>query len=165
MKRKQVASKDTTDVLAWLHSVIPDTPQMQAIADEENAKYDLAMALTKAREAAGHTQTSLAAELGVTQSLVSKWEKINHNHTLETVLALCRATGANLVMGLEVNGQLIPITKATERCVLLSQKTHQQLEQLAQASGLSAREVLLSPLAQTNPVVFESAYQTLSAVQ
>jgi DNA-binding transcriptional regulator YiaG len=71
-------------------------------------KYHLATALIQAREAAGHSQSSLA-QLGVQQSLVSKWEHINHNHALETLLNLSRATGAKLVLGLEVDGKLIPV--------------------------------------------------------
>jgi transcriptional regulator with XRE-family HTH domain len=161
MKKKKIVGTQTTDVLAWLESILPDTPEMRAIEEEENAKFDLAIALSKAREASGHTQSSLANELGVNQSLVSKWEKIDHNHTLETLLALCRATGANLVMGLEINGQLVPVTEATKRCVLLSEKTQKHLEAQAEQSGLTPREVLMAQFVTTvvNPVMVEPSYQ------
>lgn len=145
-KKPSPVGANTLNAIEWLNSILPDTPEMRAIEEEENAKYNLAVALTQAREAAGHTQSSLAAELGVQQSLVSKWEKIHHNHTLETLLQLCNATGAKLVMGLEVNGQLLPITSATERCILLSEKTYQQVKHHADAIGLTPREVLLAPI-------------------
>ncbi len=138
---------NTLNVLEWLDSILPDTPKNRAIAAEEEIKYNLAVALTQAREASGHTQTSLASELGVRQSLVSKWEKIDHNHTLETLLQLCQTTGAKLVMGLEINGELVPITPAAQRCILLSEAAYGQLEQQATAVGLSPREVLLAPIA------------------
>jgi transcriptional regulator with XRE-family HTH domain len=145
-KKPSPVGANTLNAIEWLNSILPDTLEMRAIEDEENAKYNLAVALTQAREAAGHTQTSLATQLGVQQSLVSKWEKIDHNHTLETLLHLCNATGAKLVMGLEVNGQLLPITSATERCILLSEKTYHQVEQQAHATNLTLHEVLAAPL-------------------
>jgi transcriptional regulator with XRE-family HTH domain len=148
MKPKKIPpiGANTLNVLEWLDSILPDTPENQAIADEEEIKYNLAVALTQAREASGHTQTSLANKLDVRQSLVSKWEKIDHNHTLETLLQLCQVTGAKLVMGLEINGELVSITPAAQRCILLSETAFNQLEQQATTIGLSAREVLLAPI-------------------
>jgi transcriptional regulator with XRE-family HTH domain len=144
MKPKKGAN--TLDALEWLDSVLPDSAQMRAIELEERTKYELAMALTRAREASGHTQSSLAEQLNVQQSLISKWEKVNHNHTLETLLHLCQATGAPLVLGLEIGGQFVPVTPAAERCVLLSEQTHTEVKIQADAVGVSTREVLLAPL-------------------
>ncbi len=141
------SSNDEIDAIAWLKSQSEETPEKQIIRDEEWTKYNLAEALSKAREAAGYSQSSLAQELGVQQSLVSKWEHINHNHTLETLLNLARATGAKLVLGLEVDGKLIPVSSAAKRCVLLSETVHANLEERGQSVGLTARELLLAPLA------------------
>ena len=135
MTRKATQGKANTeplDVLAWLETTLPDTPEMQAIELEERTKFNLASALIRAREAAGHTQTTLATEIGVRQSLISKWENINHNHTLETLLALCQATGANLVLGLEVQGELVPVTSAAERCILTAESNSTQHESAEQ---------------------------------
>ena len=155
MKTKQTkvkrSSNDELDVIAWLKNHSEETPEKQVIRDEEWTKYNLAVALSDAREAAGHSQSSLAQELGVQQSLVSKWEHINHNHTLETLLNLSRATGAKLVLGLEVDGKLIPISPAAKRCVLLSETVHANLEQRGASVGLTARELLLAPLAVNEP--------------
>ena len=148
---KTTTKEKPRDVLAWLDSILPDTPEMQAIEEEELTKYQLALALIQAREAAGHSQSSLAQELGVQQSLVSKWEHINHTHTLETLLSLTRATGAKLVLGLEVDGKLIPVSPAAKRCVLLSETVYENLEQRGQSVGLTARELLLAPLAVSEP--------------
>ena len=148
---KTTTKEKPRDVLAWLDSILPDTPEMQAIEEEELTKYQLALALIQAREAAGHSQSSLAQELGVQQSLVSKWEHINHNHTLETLLSLARATGAKLVLGLEVDGKLIPVSSAAKRCALLSETVHANLEQRGASVGLTARELLLAPLAVSEP--------------
>jgi hypothetical protein len=64
-KKKPPLGADTLNAIEWLNSILPDTPQMRAIEEEEWTKYNLAIALIKAREAAGHTQSSLAVELGV----------------------------------------------------------------------------------------------------
>ncbi len=145
-KIKPSIGADTLDALEWLASIHEDTPESQAIEEEEWTKYNLAIALIEAREAAGHTQSTLAAELGVQQSLISKWEKVHHNHTLETLLQLCNATGAKLVMGLEIGGELHAITPAAKRCVLLSETAQQNLEAKAKSVGLTPRETLLAPL-------------------
>ena len=150
-KNTKRSSDAELDVLEWLKNHSEETSEKQIIRDEEWIKYNLAAVLSKAREAAGHSQSSLAQELGVQQSLVSKWEHINHNHTLETLLNLSRATGAKLVLGLEVDGKLIPISPAAKRCVLLSETVHANLEQRGASVGLTARELLLAPLAVNEP--------------
>ncbi len=145
-KKPSPIGANTLNAIEWLNSILPDTPEMRAIEEEEWTKYNLAIALIEAREAAGHTQSTLAAELGVQQSLISKWEKVHHNHTLETLLQLCNATGAKLVMGLEINDELHAITPAAKRCVLLSETAQQKLEAKAKSTGLTPRETLLAPL-------------------
>ena len=145
-KIKPSAEADTLNALEWLASIHEDTPESRAIEEEEWTKYNLAIALIEAREAAGHTQSTLAIELGVQQSLISKWEKVHHNHTLETLLQLCNASGAKLVMGLEINGELHAITPTTKRCILLSETAQQNLEIRAKSAGLTPRETLLAPL-------------------
>ncbi len=146
-KKKPPIGADTLDALEWLNSIIVDTPETRAIEEEEWTKYNLAIALIKAREAAGHTQSSLAVELGVQQSLVSKWEKIDYNHTLETLLQICNATGTKLVMGVQIGNEVVPVTRSAERYVLLSETTFKNLQQRAEITGLTPREVLLAPLA------------------
>jgi transcriptional regulator with XRE-family HTH domain len=115
---------------------------MRAIEAEELAKYKLAVALSNAREAAGLTQDQLAKKLGVPQSLISRWEHINHNHTLETLLKLCNATDARLVLGLEIKGELIPVTPAAVDCVTLPRRTSSALKARAARSERSVRDEL-----------------------
>jgi transcriptional regulator with XRE-family HTH domain len=140
-------SADALNVLAWLERVIEETPETRAIEEEELAKYHLAIALTRAREAAGHTQSTLALELGVRQSLVSRWEHINHNHTIETLLKLMQATGAKLVLGVEVDGEYIAVTPTAERSVVFSEQSYNKMKHQAETAGLTVRELLLASLA------------------
>jgi transcriptional regulator with XRE-family HTH domain len=113
------ASAQPFDIDALLKE-IPDTPETRAIAEEEKIKLRLAVALTKVRESVNLTQASLAKKLGVRQSLISKWERVDHNHTLNTLLSLIRTLNANLVLGIEFDGNFLPITEAADRCVLNS---------------------------------------------
>jgi transcriptional regulator with XRE-family HTH domain len=140
--RVKKTSQKPMGVLEWLNSIIPDTPEMQAIEAEEIAKYKLADALSKARDAAKLTQAQLAKKLGVPQSLISRWENINHNHTLETLLKLCDATDAQLVLGLVVKDELIPVTPAAEDCVALSKRTSHALKARAARSKRSVQDEL-----------------------
>ncbi len=151
-KRPQIkrSSDDELDVIQWLKNHSEETVEKQILRDEEWTKYNLAEALAQAREASGHTQSSLAQELGIRQSLVSKWEHIDHNHTLETLLNLTRTTGAKLVLGFEVKGKLIPISSASERCILLTETVYANLEQRAKSVGLTVQALLLAPLAATS---------------
>ena len=116
----QASVTSPVDLAKWIDEMIPKTPEMQAIKVEESIKYHLVAALAKARKAAGYTQAQLAQKMGVKQSLISRWENVNQNHTLETLLQLCNAVNAELVMGLRTVDEFIPIT-STEHHVYLYQ--------------------------------------------
>ena len=163
MKNKQVAAKRNSatspvDIADWLKRFVPDTSEMRAIEAEENAKYQLAVALSEARKAAGLTQTQLAKKMGVPQSLISRWEHINHNHTLETLLKLCEATDAKLVIGLEVADHFLPVTVAAECCVILSEEACETLKERASRAKRTARIELTAMLMPQQPSLLHRSY-------
>ncbi len=126
MKNKKISKVQASvtspvDLAKWMKDLIPDTPEMQAIANEEAVKYCLVVALAKARKTVGYTQAQLAKKMGVKQSLISRWENVNQNHTLETLLRLCNAVNAELVIGLKTTDEFIPITAAREQGTSLHQ--------------------------------------------
>jgi transcriptional regulator with XRE-family HTH domain len=120
-KANKLPATVSVDLAKWMKDLIPDTPEMQAIANEEAVRYCLVVALAKARKAAGYTQAQLAKKMGVKQSLISRWENVNQNHTLETLLQLCSAVNAELVMGIKTADEFIPITSATEHHISVHQ--------------------------------------------
>jgi transcriptional regulator with XRE-family HTH domain len=159
MKRQKKTEKTKPlGVLEWLDSIIPDTAEMRAIEAEEVAKYNLAVALSSARAAAGYTQTQLGAKMDVPQSLISRWEHVNHNHTLETLLKLCEATGAKLVMGLEVNGEILPVTPAAECCVVLPEEACEVLKVRAERGKRTVKDELSALLIPYQPSLLSRPY-------
>ena len=163
MKNKQVAAKRNSatapvDIADWLERFVPDTSEMRAVAAEEAAKYQLAVALSEARKKAGLTQTQLAKKMGVPQSLISRWEHINHNHTLETLLKLCEATDAKLVIGLEVADHFLPVTAAAECCVILPEEACETLKERASRATRSVRSELTALLMPQQPSLLHRPY-------
>ncbi len=126
----------TGNVLEWLDSVIPDTPEMRAIEREERALIGLARTLRLARERAGLTQKELARRLGVSQAQISKWENVNANHTVQSILKYLAGLGgenaAELVLAVKApNGDYLPVTPAAERAVFLRENVNRQLVEKA----------------------------------
>ena len=152
------------DLEKWMIDMIPDTPEAQAIALEEAVKYRLVVALSKARKAAGYTQADLAKKMGVKQSLISRWENVNQNHTLETLLQLCHATEADLVMGLKIGSEFIPITAVAEDCVLNLDK-HQTLNTVpARFASPYQQSPLAKNILKLPPTPYEIAPKTLKVI-
>jgi transcriptional regulator with XRE-family HTH domain len=141
---KRVKRKDQ-NVMDWLDELVVSDPEAQAAYEDETLRLRLADALRKAREEAGMTQTMVAEEMGVRQSLISKLERPDHNHTVETALAYLQAVGANLVVAVvTADGQdLIPASTLAENVVLLPKFVSEE----AEARGLSLREHVLCSLA------------------
>jgi transcriptional regulator with XRE-family HTH domain len=161
MKNKRVTAKKNSstvpvDIADWLERFVPDTSEMRAIATEEAAKYQLAVALSEARKKAGLTQTQLAEKMGVPQSLISRWEHINHNHTLETLLKLCEATDAKLVIGLEVADHFLPVT--AECCMILPEEACETLKERASRAKRTARSELTAMLMPQQPSLLHRSY-------
>lgn len=141
----------TLNVLDWLKSRLPDTPEMRAIDREERALIELARTLRLARERAGLTQKQLAQRIGVSQAQISKWENVNANHTVQSILKYLNGLGAEsgqqgaaeLIMAVRAtNGDYLPITALAEQAVVLDAHVHQELRERASHSGKNRRETI-----------------------
>ncbi len=137
--------REGQNIMDWLSELVMSDPEAQKAYEDEALRLGLASALQKAREAAGMTQMMVAEEMSVRQSLISKLERPDHNHTVETVLAYLQAINAGLVMAVvAANGRdLIPASALAEDIVLLPKEVKAQ----AEASQMSPREYVLSCLA------------------
>jgi len=85
-----------SDALAFLKSIIPDTPEMQRVEKKERFRIALTQAMRDLRNQVGLTQKELAQRLGICQSSISKLENANNDHTLESVLDYLDVLGAEL---------------------------------------------------------------------
>jgi transcriptional regulator with XRE-family HTH domain len=141
----------TGNVLEWLNSLTPDTPEMRAIGREESALIELARALRLAREAAGLTQKQLAARIGVSQPQISKWEDTVANHTIQSILKYLSGLGeeagqkgaAELVLGVRTtNGEYLPVTALAGRAVVLDESVNTELHKRAVRAGKNRRETI-----------------------
>lgn len=59
--------------------------------------------IRRLRVAAGHTQVSLAAELGTTQSAVSRWERGHDEPRVSTLLEMLRVVGGRMELGDDID--------------------------------------------------------------
>ena len=97
------------DVLEHLASIIPDTAEMRRVGKEEWLRLALTDAIREARKRAGLSQKDVAKELGVSQGWVSKLESAHYDHQIESVVSLLDAVGAELVMAIKVENEMIPV--------------------------------------------------------
>ena len=96
-----------SDALAFLESIVPDTPETRRVEKQERFRFALTQAMRDLRNRVGLTQKELAQELGIGQSWVSKLESANNDHTFESVLAYLDALGADLRASILLEGQEI----------------------------------------------------------
>ena len=134
--------REGQNVMDWLNEVVASDPEAQKAFEDETLRLQLADALREMREEAGMTQTLVAEEMCVKQSFVSRLERSEHNHTIETVLSYLQAVGAGLVLAIvKSNGRdLIPASALAENAVLLPKEVARQ----AEAVEMSLREYVLS---------------------
>jgi transcriptional regulator with XRE-family HTH domain len=101
-----------SDALAFLDSIIPDTPENRLAERQEIFRIALTQAMRDARKRAGLTQKQLAEKLGVGQSWVSKLESANNDHTFESVIAYLNAFGADFEASILLEGQKATVVAA-----------------------------------------------------
>jgi transcriptional regulator with XRE-family HTH domain len=101
-----------SDALAFLDSIIPDTPESCLAERQEIFRIALTQAMRDARKRVGLTQKQLAERLGVGQSWVSKLESANNDHTFESVIAYLSALGADFEASILLEGQKAKVAAA-----------------------------------------------------
>lgn len=138
--------REGQNVMDWLNEVVASDPEAQKAFEDETLRLQLADALREIREAAGMTQMLVAEEMCVKQSFVSRLERSDHNHTIETVLSYLQAVGAGLVLAIvKSNGRdLIPASTLAEDVVLLPKEVSKR----AEAVEMSLREYVLGCVTQ-----------------
>jgi len=103
-----------SNVLEFLETTIPDTPEMQRIEQQELFRFNLTQTMRHLREQAGFTQAEVAAKLGLELDEIVQLESMNHPHPLEAILTYIQALGLDLDLSILHNGQ--PIAKLATAC-------------------------------------------------
>lgn len=101
-----------SDALAFLDSIIPDTPETRLVERQELFRIVLTQAMRDVRKQVGLTQKELAQKLGVGQSWVSKLESANNDHTFESVIAYLNALEADLEASILLKGHKVKVATA-----------------------------------------------------
>lgn len=81
------------DVLQFLNSVIPDTPEMRLIGEQEAMRIQLTQVLRDARKISGMTHEQIAAAVNKDIEWVKYVEDCNHPHTWDDFVTYIRALG------------------------------------------------------------------------
>ncbi|WP_413174963.1 helix-turn-helix domain-containing protein [Anabaena azotica] len=100
------------DVLAFLDSIIPDTPETRLVERQEIFRIALTQAMRDVRKRVGLTQKELSQKLDVGQSWISKLESANNDHTFESVLAYLNALGVDFEATIILKNQKIKVVAA-----------------------------------------------------
>lgn len=139
------ARRNGQSAMDWLAELVASDPEAQKAYEDEELRIQLSGALRESREAAGMTQAMVAEAMGIKQSLVSKLERPDHNHTVGTVLSYLQAVRAGLVMAIvAANGRdLLSATALAENAVLFPEEVRKQAESM----HMSLREYVFGCLA------------------
>ncbi|OGW61882.1 MAG: hypothetical protein A2V83_04795 [Nitrospirae bacterium RBG_16_64_22] len=95
MKRK------TVDAVQILKRRVAEDRELREIYEEEKVNYQAALAIRKAREAAGLTQAELAKKVGTTQSAISRLEDADYEgHTIKMLERIAEVLKRRVVISL-----------------------------------------------------------------
>jgi ribosome-binding protein aMBF1 (putative translation factor) len=77
--------------------------EFKILFEEERARSEIALAITKARKAAGLTQAQLAEKIDTTQSVIARLESGSDDRmpSLSLLARIASATGKHLILGFE----------------------------------------------------------------
>lgn len=117
-----------SDALAFLESIVPDTPETRRVEKQEQFRIALTQAMRDLRNQVGLTQKELAQKLGIGQSWVSKLESANNDHTFESVLAYLDALGANFQASILLEGVKVAVI-SSDSSFLLDANTNEEVEE------------------------------------
>ena len=122
-----------SDALAFLNSIIPDTPETRLAERQELFWIGLTQALRDIRKQAGLTQEELATRLGVQESWVSELESANNDHTFESVLAYLSAMDADFELAILQNGE--KVTTVAAKLGMTQEEAHAAMSAVIPTEG------------------------------
>lgn len=132
-----------SDALAFLNSIITDTPSDRLVERQEIFRIALTQAMREVRQRKGLTQKELAQRLEVGQSWVSKLESANNDHTFESVLKYLEALGADFEAVITLDKQKLKVAAA--KLAMTSEEAYTALEPVWETTETSTTDNLDSP--------------------
>lgn len=98
------------DVLKFLDSIIPDTPEMRVLGEQEAMRIQLTQVLIDARSSSKMTQEQIAAAIGKDVDWVKYVEDCNHPMCVDDFVTYMRALGASFKITVNLpNGSSIKL--------------------------------------------------------
>ncbi len=98
------------DVLKYLNSIIPDTPEMQLVGEQEAMRIQLTQVLIDARLSSNMTQEQIAAAVNKNVEWVEYVENCNYPMCVDDFVTYMRALGANFEIAVNLpNGSSIKL--------------------------------------------------------
>lgn len=102
-----------TDVLKFLDSIIPDTPEMKVLGEQEAMRIQLTQLLIDARLSIGLTQEQIAAAVNKNIEWVKHMEDCNHPMKVDDFVAYISALNANFEITVSLpNGSSINLNSS-----------------------------------------------------
>jgi len=93
--------RKTVDAVQILKRRVAEDRELREIYEEEKVNYQAALAIRKAREAAGLTQAELAKKVGTTQSAISRLEDADYEgHTIKMLERIAEGLKRRVVISL-----------------------------------------------------------------
>ena len=99
-----------SDVLKYLESIIPDTPEVQLLGEQELRRIELTQVLRDARKISGMTHEEIAEAIDKDVEWVKNVEDCNYPHTWDDFFAYMYALNANFEITVSLpNGEIIKL--------------------------------------------------------
>lgn len=99
------------DVLKFLNSIIPDTPEMQILGEQEAMRIMFTQMLIDARKSIGMTHEQIGAAINKDVEWVKRVEDCNYPMQIDDFVVYMRALNANFQITLNLpNGSAIKLS-------------------------------------------------------
>lgn len=99
-----------SDVLKYLESIIPDTPEVQVLGEQEAMRIQLTQVIRDARKKTGMTHEEIALAIGKDVEWVKRVEDCNYPLMVDDFVAYLYALNANFEITVSLpNGEAIKL--------------------------------------------------------
>ncbi|BAZ08200.1 XRE family transcriptional regulator [Calothrix sp. NIES-4071] len=85
----------SADVLKYLDSIVPNTPELQLVGEQEAMRIMFTQVLIDARLSSGMTHEQIATAINKDVEWVKRVEDCNYSHTWDDFVTYMRALNAN----------------------------------------------------------------------